>query len=71
MKAVVGALVIAASLAAIVPSPAYAWYCTARSNTGQWGWGRNFYRGIAVQRALNECSIRTPRYGTCYSTGCS
>ncbi|MBV8565578.1 MAG: hypothetical protein JO273_09005 [Methylobacteriaceae bacterium] len=69
--AVIGSLIVAASLWTLAPSPAQAWYCQASSNTGAWGWGTNYWLGAARQRALLECAVRTPRWGRCFITSCS
>jgi hypothetical protein len=53
----------------VTPSTAEAAYCTARSPYAS-GWGQGNLR-YARQRALYECSIRTPRGYTCYITSCS
>jgi len=51
------------------PTEAAAWYCRADSPSA-YGWGRHLYRHRAVRIALYQCSIRTPRYETCYISWC-
>jgi len=60
--------VVAISLSFI--APANAWYCSARSTTGQWGWGSSVWLGTAHGIAMRECVVRTPRWGTCYIMYC-
>ena len=62
-------LVAAVSVSSIAPANAY--YCSARANTGQSGWGRSSWLGQAKSIALRECAVRTPRYGTCYIMYCN
>jgi hypothetical protein len=71
MKSLVAATVVAATLATTMPSPALAWYCSARATTGASGWGRSVYLNNARAIALRECAVRTPRYGTCYIMYCT
>ncbi len=71
MKSVLGAMLIAITFAAVVPSPALAWYCSARGTTGASGWGRSGYLGNARAIALRECAVRTPRYARCYIMYCT
>ncbi len=71
MRNTFATLVIAAAAIAFLSSEASAWYCTAASPSAT-GWGRhNYSLGYARRRALAECAVRTPRYQTCYITGCS
>ncbi len=65
------ASVIMASLAAMVPSQAMAWYCVARSPTGSWGWGRSGSLANAKGIALYQCAVRTPKRYYCYITYCT
>jgi len=71
MKSVFAAALIAAALAAAAPSPALAWYCSARGTTGASGWGRSSYLLTARAIALRECAVRTPRYARCYVMYCT
>jgi hypothetical protein len=41
--------------------------CEARSPSA-FGYGVNHNGAAACQRALNECSVRTPSYQVCYVT---
>lgn len=45
------------------------WYCAAASWSAH-GWGTANYQATARQRALSECSVRTPRNQICYVTTC-
>jgi hypothetical protein len=71
MKSLLAAIVVAVTLATTVPSPALAWYCSARGTTGASGWGRSANLGSARIIALRECAVRTPRYATCYIMYCT
>jgi hypothetical protein len=71
MKSLLAAIVAAATLATTVPSPALAWYCSARGTAGASGWGRSANLGSARIIALRECAVRTPRYATCYIMYCT
>lgn len=46
------------------------WYCEAESYSAS-GWGSSSSRSTAVNRALHECSIRTPSNQVCYLTRCN
>ena len=63
-------IVIAGAIGTFVPSPAQAWYCSARATTGAWGWGRSIYLSSARVIALREFAVRTPRYAACYIMYC-
>jgi hypothetical protein len=71
MKSLLAAIVVAATLATAIPSPALAWYCSARGTTGASGWGRSGNLGSARIIALRECAVRTPRGATCYIMYCT
>jgi hypothetical protein len=71
MKSLLAAIVATATLTAAVPSPALAWYCSARATTGASGWGRSPNLAYAKTIALRECAVRTPRYATCYIMYCT
>jgi hypothetical protein len=52
------------------PTEANAWGCRATSPSA-WGQSSGYrYRSEAVNRALRECAVRTPRYETCYIRSC-
>jgi hypothetical protein len=70
MKPILAAMIAAALLATMVPSPALAWYCSARGTTGASGWGRSYFLGQAKAIALRECAVRTPRSAACYIMYC-
>jgi hypothetical protein len=70
VKTILASLVIAVCAVAFMSSEASAWVCYASSPSAN-GWGsHNYSLGYAKRRALAECSVRTPRYQTCYITGC-
>ena len=71
MKSLLAAIVVAATLATAIPSPASACYCSARGTTGASGWGRSGNLGSARIIALRECAVRTPRGATCYIMYCT
>jgi hypothetical protein len=66
MKSLLAAIVVAA-----IPSPASAWYCSARGTTGASSWGRSGNLGSGRIIALRECAVRTPRGATCYIMYCT
>ena len=52
-------------------SPAWAWRCFARGTTGSTGFSYGYYSLITAKRlALEECAVRTPRWGRCYIVRC-
>jgi hypothetical protein len=60
-------------IAAFTASPAQAQQRTGRvvcvaESPSAYGYGTNFNGTLACQRALVECSLRTPEYQTCYVT---
>jgi hypothetical protein len=69
MKAVLASIVIAASLLALAPTEASAWYCRARSPSAS-GWGRSDSLSRARSIALVECAAITPRRQVCRIIGC-
>jgi hypothetical protein len=70
MKKIILGLTVAASAFAFAgQSQAYAWYCYA-SSASAYGWGTSGSRSYAVNRALAECAVRTPRYQSCYLRYC-
>lgn len=69
MKAITASLVITIAFA-LIPSPASAWNCGARSPTGAWGWGYSVSLYRAKRIALVNCAVRTPRGYTCYVSRC-
>jgi len=70
MKVLAVAVFAAAVVAMMTPSPALAWYCSARSTSGATGWGRAPSLAYAKAIALRECAVRTPRSATCYIMYC-
>jgi hypothetical protein len=70
MKKIVISSAIAGFLLLSLASEAGAWYCTARSATGSWGWGSSYSLTRAKRIALYQCARRTPRRFVCYITGC-
>lgn len=70
MKLASVAFLAAVSVAAVTPSAAFAWYCSARGTTGASGWGRAGYLATARAIALRECAVRTPTYARCYIMYC-
>jgi hypothetical protein len=64
------AILTVAAISLSFIAPANAWYCSARANTGQWGWGSSGWLGTARAIAMRECVVRTPSYGTCYIMYC-
>ena len=63
-------LIAAATLLALIPTDASAWYCRASSATGAWGAGWAGYRNVANQIALTNCAVRTPRGVMCWTNFC-
>lgn len=70
MTKILGALVVALPMLAMMPTSASAWYCEAHGTTGAYGWGEDYSRGAAARRAMWECRRRTPTWGRCYLTTC-
>jgi hypothetical protein len=62
---------VAATITAMMPAQAMAYYCVARSPTGSSGWGVSGSLGNAKGIALYQCAIRTPKRYYCYITYCS
>jgi hypothetical protein len=69
MKKILGLTFAAAVLGFVGSADAHAWYCYA-SSPSAYGWGTNDSRSRAVNRALRECAVRTPRYQTGYIRYC-
>ena len=69
MKYVAGAFLAAACLLVMLPTEASAWTCRATSPSA-WGVATYPDLGYAKRRALVQCSVRTPRYQTCYIRWC-
>jgi len=69
MKYTLLAMAVVGAALTMSPTEAAAWYCRADSPSA-YGWGRHLYRHRAVRIALYQCSIRTPRYETCYISWC-
>jgi hypothetical protein len=69
MRKILGLTFAAALLGFVGSADAYAWYCFASSPSGT-GWATSGSRSWAVNRALAECAVRTPRYQTCYLRYC-
>jgi hypothetical protein len=69
MRIAFAMLAIVATVLALVPTEASAWYCRARSPNA-WGWGTSPNIGRAKYIALKQCAVRTPRYQTCYISYC-
>ena len=68
--AIIFAIAAASAALPLTSSPASADVCFARSPTGSYGWGRGG-SDYARERALAECSIRTPSNSYCMITSCS
>jgi len=69
MKKILGLSFAFAVLGLAGAAEAHAWYCYASSPSAS-GWATSSSRRVAVNRALRECAIRTPRYQTCYIRYC-
>lgn len=70
MTKILGALVIALPMLAMMPTSASAWYCEAHAPNGAYGWATRYNLYAARRAALWECAVRTPRYLRCYITTC-
>ncbi len=70
MKKVIVSLIVATSLLVALSSPAWAWYCQARSPTGAPGWATNHSLSRAQYNALYQCAIHTPHGFVCVVTWC-
>jgi hypothetical protein len=69
MKKILGLTFAFAVFGLAGSAQAHAWYCFASSPSAS-GWATSGSRSWAVNRALRECAIRTPRYQTCYIRYC-
>jgi hypothetical protein len=67
---IIFAIAVASAALPLTSSPASAAVCVARSPTGSYGWARGG-PDYARDRALVECSIRTPASSYCRITNCS
>ena len=70
MKRFITFLIVVSSLLAVSSSPAWAWFCQARSPTGSLGWATNYSLPRAQHNALLECAIHTPTIYVCVITSC-
>jgi hypothetical protein len=68
--AIIFAIAVASAALPLTSSPASAAVCFAESPTGSYGWAQGG-PDYARQRALVECSIRTPSDSYCVITSCS
>lgn len=62
---------LAAGVAASSSNPALAWGCVALSSSGTYGYSYEYeYQDDAIERALNECAIRTSSDDVCVIEEC-
>lgn len=63
-------LMLALVGAALLPSPAAAWYCRANASDKHWGWASYVDRRQSATEALRECARRSGMPLSCRVQNC-